>query len=102
MSEQKVFNPKEFAKESQALKEVYDPDMGLIRYRPLLFNDLAALEKAGTKAERSQLALFTMLKAGCLDLTLEQVGQFELRKAALLLKRIAGDLVPALREFGLE
>jgi hypothetical protein len=70
----RVFNPKELVKKAKEIRELYDEDLGLIRYKLLTYAQLnEIMEKHAENKDRSMQLLFKMLSGADEGLTLEDI-----------------------------
>lgn len=70
----RVFNPKELVKKAKEIRELYDNDLGLIRYKLLTYAQLnEIMEKYSENKDRSMQLLFKMLAPANEGLTIEDI-----------------------------
>ena len=86
----KLFDPKKLVEDSRTVRKVYDPELGIITYRPLTMDDLAEINKNESPEEKNITSLYLMLHKTYPDLTIEEVREFGLDAVVKLLKIIVG------------
>jgi hypothetical protein len=100
----RLFDPKKLVEDSRRVINVWDPELGVISYRPLTYADLAEINKETTNERKTAVALFLMLRKTYPDLTMDDVNEFGLDAVVRLLKIMVGPTgflpVPAKSENG--
>jgi hypothetical protein len=101
----KLFDPKKLVEDSRTVRKVYDPELGIITYRPLTLHDLVEINKQETNEEKNIVSLYLMLHKTYSDVTVDDVREFGLDAVVRLLKLIVGPAgflqVPKTSEHGL-
>lgn len=77
----KLFDPKALFERAQALKEVNDPVLGLIKYGELTFEDSFVFGPITNPNERTLTVAYLMLKKAYSDITLDMVRKMPLAEA---------------------
>ncbi|MGD0159687.1 MAG: hypothetical protein ABSB89_05255 [Candidatus Bathyarchaeia archaeon] len=85
----RVFNPKELVKRAKEIRELYDDDLGVIRYKLLTYAQLnEIMEKHPENKDRSMQLLFKMLAPASEGLTLEDIKAMPYEVVARLLTKL--------------
>jgi len=94
----RVFNPKQLVKQAKQIRELYDEDLGLIRYSLLSYNQLQdIIEEFKENKDRSMQLLFQMLVPANPGLTVDEVKAMPYEVVVRLLTRLQkeGGFFPA-------
>jgi len=87
-----VFNPKDVACKAKMIREVYDEDLGTIRYTMLSYNDLQEIvAKHADNQERSVQILFRQLTPASEGLTVDDVRVMPYEVVVRLLVKLQGE-----------
>lgn len=85
----RVFNPKQIVKRAKEILELYDDDLGLIRYSLLSYNQLQEIiENFKENKDRSMQLLFKMLAPANEGLTVDDIKAMPYEVVVRLLTRL--------------
>jgi hypothetical protein len=85
----KLFDPKELVRSAKKVREIYDEDLGTIRYVLLSFDDLNEIvEKYKDNKDRSIQLLFKQLAPASKGLTVEDIRQMPYEVIVRLLTKL--------------
>jgi len=85
----RVFNPKELVKRAKEIRELYDDDLGVIRYKLLTYAQLnEIIEKHTENKDRSMQLLFKMLAPANEGLILEDIKAMPYEAVVRLLQKL--------------
>jgi hypothetical protein len=85
----RVFNPKELVKQAKEVRELYDEDLGTIRYKLLTYAQLNEIvEKHTDNKDRSMQLLFMMLSPANKDLKVEDIKAMPYEVVVRLLTKL--------------
>jgi hypothetical protein len=85
----RIFNPKELVKQAREIREIYDDDLGLIRYSLLSYNQLQEIiENFKENKDRSMQLLFKMLAPANPGLTVEDIKAMPYEVVVRLLTKL--------------
>src|SRR5665648_566812 len=87
-----VFDPKDIVRKAKMIREVYDEDLGTIRYAMLSYNDLQEIvAKHADNQERSVQILFRQLAPASKGLTVDDVRAMPYEVVVRLLVKLQGE-----------
>jgi hypothetical protein len=87
-----VFDPKDVASKAKMIREVYDEDLGTIRFAMLSYNDLQEIAaKHADNQERSVQILFRQLAPASKGLTIDDVRAMPYEVVVRLLVKLQGE-----------
>jgi hypothetical protein len=85
----KIFNPKEITRNAKQIREIYDEDLGTIRYVLLNYNELSEIiEKYQDNKERSIQLLFKQLSPAHEGLTVDDIENMPYEVVVRLLTKL--------------
>jgi hypothetical protein len=88
----KLFDPKDIVRKAKMIREVYDEDLGTIRYTMLSYNDLIEISnKHADTQERSAQILFKQLAPATEGLTVDDVRAMPYEVVVRLLTKLQGE-----------
>lgn len=88
----KIFNPKEITRKAKDIREIYDEDLGTIRYVLLNYNELNEIvEKYQDNKERSVQLLFKQLAPAHEGLTVDDIKNMPYEVVVRLLTKLQSD-----------
>jgi len=87
-----VFDPKDIVRKAKMIREIYDEDLGTIRYTMLSYNDLQEIvAKHADNQERSVQILFRQLAVASPGLTVNDVRAMPYEVVVRLLTKLQGE-----------
>ena len=92
MSKRRKFNPAKIIRESSRIQEINDPDLGLIRFVPLAWNDIVEIKKKNP-ADTWEVAIqivFRMLAPVNPGMTIETVKLLPIDVVTRLMTLLGG------------
>ena len=85
----RIFNPKQLVKQAKEIREIYDDDLGLIRYSLLSYNQLQEIiENFEENKDRSMQLLFKMLAPANEGLTVDDIKAMPYEVVVRLLTKL--------------
>lgn len=85
----RVFNPKQIVRKAKEIREIYDDDLGLIRYSLLTYNQLQEIiENFKENKDRSMQLLFKMLAPANEGLTVDDIKAMPYEVVVRLLTKL--------------
>jgi hypothetical protein len=85
----RIFNPKQIVKQAKEIRELYDDDLGLIRYSLLSYNQLQEIiDNFKENKDRSMQLLFKMLAPANEGLTVEDIKAMPYEVVVRLLMKL--------------
>lgn len=88
----KIFDPKEITRKAKQIREIYDEDLGTIRYVLLNYNELSEIiEKYQDNKERSIQLLFKQLAPATEGLTVDDIKNMPYEVVVRLLTKLQKD-----------